>query len=181
MLRSNAHQAFGNIVKIVEKVRPDDKLLSQLTFQIHANNIRRVHQEGVNSKGRAIGSYSTKPLYVNPNKSPVRFSPKGKDGKGAFKNGRRRSTRYFEGGYKGFKRQIGRLRESNNVNLKLFGDLERGFIPEKRGNKWVIGIVSSQLRKYEGLEKRYGQPYGVSEKDSEYINQTIQLRLQQIK
>lgn len=181
MLSSNAEQVFGNLIKIVEKYRPDDALLSQLAFHVHASNIRRVHQQGLNPQGRAIGKYSVRPIYVNPSQSPVKFSPRGKNGGTVFNNGKRRKTRYFAGGYKGFKKQIGRLRETDNVNLRLFGDLQRGFIPEKRGNKWVIGLVGSQVEKYSHLEKKYGPAYGVSKQDQEFINQILKKRLQQIK
>lgn len=89
---------------------------------------RRVFMHGKNADGSAIGSYSEKDIWLNPNKMRVRnqkgFRPlKGKKGNTKFKSDptRVRKTSYFDG-WKGFRQAQG-LR-TGFINLNYTGDLK---------------------------------------------------------
>lgn len=88
----------------------------------------RIFTDGLDYKGRPIGSYSTNPIYVNTQvASPKKFKPKGKGKKSGatFKNGNPRKSTYFKGGYKEFKQKNGR---GAKFNLFLFGNFNKAYL-----------------------------------------------------
>lgn len=124
----------------------------------------RIHEQGKAVDGSDIGRYNTSnPLYVNPDNSPLSFTPLGKNqtsaklksGFGRFsvkthkevkvsvkENDKERKTKYF-GSYSDFKSFIGR-NELGKVNLFLFGGLSSQLkvldLPNgKFGLGWVPG------------------------------------------
>jgi len=99
-----------------------DKLMTAVIVDTIAHYTPRIFTKGLNSRNMAIGTYSTKSTYINPKtQSPKSFGVLGKNGKSTFKNGNKHKTRYFTGGYKQFKGQIGR---GTKVNLRLFNELQ---------------------------------------------------------
>ena len=110
-----------------------------------AEHQKRIFEDGRNADGGIIGKYSTDPLYVNPKNSPRTFSPKGKTGKTKFADGTPHVTRYFPTGYKGFRTAAGKVNPT--VNLKLFGDLSRSYVPGFIGNKYCYGFISDKFDK----------------------------------
>lgn len=179
MLRSNANEVFDNIQKVIVSLKPDEKLLKEITISIVGQNKRRVHNDGVNPDNKKLGDYSRKRIYVSPKSSPKSLGTlSGKSGESTFSNGNSHKSKFFKDGYKGFRSSIGR--RSDTVDLSLFGDLERGFTWEQLGDKFVAGIVNSQVEKYNGLEKKYGEIYGIGKEDQVIINQIIKKRLSQL-
>lgn len=125
---------------------------------------RRVFLEGKNADGSKIGDYSSKDIWINPNKMHVRnqkgFNPlTGKQGNTEFKTNptRKRKTSYFEG-WKGFRKAQG-LR-SDFINLNYTGDLKSdvenpvGNIPtpiKVSQGKFKVSIErADNLEKYKG-------------------------------
>lgn len=77
---------------------------------------KRIFVTGHDAAGTKIGDYSTKPIYISKKNSP---RVAGRDtGKSLF----------FPGGYKQFKTAIGR---GPDVNLRLFGRLEKDYLTSK--------------------------------------------------
>jgi len=120
---------------------------------------KRVFAEGKDSSGSKIGSYSTKEIYVNPNKisslipkSGLKIS--GKFNKSSkFKNGNPRKTAYLGGGYKEFKEKANF--DSNIYNLTLTGTSKDSIKIGKKGNDIVLGFSDEGRRKIlEGHEER---------------------------
>jgi hypothetical protein len=124
----------------------------------HADVSKRIFVEGMASNGEPIGEYSDdKPIYVNPNASPVKFTPEGKPGSRVNKQNRR--TKYFAS-YKAFRGAIGR--ENAFVNLRLTNILQNDFntgLVQISAVKWEA-IVKNKVNadKVEGNEGRFKKP-----------------------
>lgn len=173
MLKFNAESVFDNLIQDIKKAVPDDKKLASVSLTLLASIKRRVHNEGLMPNRAKIGAYSTKPLYISPKNSPKSFGGNiGKFGQSKFKNGKDHKTRYFKSGYKEFRGKIGRV--NSKVNLHLFGDLERGFQYAPIGGRHYLGIISSQVKKYDGLTAKYGKFYGLSAQDHKDVARLLQ-------
>ena len=124
----------------------------------HADVSKRIFVEGMASDGSQIGQYnSTDPIYVNPNASPVKFTPEGKPGSRVNKQNRR--TKYFAS-YKAFRGAIGR--ETAFVNLQLTNLLQLDFntgLVQVTATKWEAILKNKKnVDKAEGNEARFGKP-----------------------
>ena len=97
-LKSNIAQKLTELSSQIKEVEPRVRRVAGTTLL--ASNIARIHNEGKAVDDSRIGSYSTKPAYFSPERSPKKFTPKGKNGKSKFANGKRKKTRYFSNGYK---------------------------------------------------------------------------------
>lgn len=124
---------------------------------------RRIFVDGRATSASRIGRYSTRPTYVSiaaqkrRTGSQIkngRLTPKGKNGRVKFKNGRYLKTRYFPDGYKGFRDAVGR--QSSYVDFNLSGELERSIQVGSSGGRTVIGFLKDSERdKAEKLEKKF--------------------------
>ena len=179
MERNNNVNYSSNMNRVLTKLKTNlvslqavERLTKEVAIGVRASNMRRVHNEGKAVSGSLIGSYSTKPMYVNPKNSPRRFSTGGKKSdKPIFKNGKSRKTKYFKDGYKGFRNEIGR--ETAYVNLQLTGTLKSDFNMVKTANGWSVGF-DKRAELSENLEKKYNKRiWGVSEQDKIIVNQII--------
>jgi hypothetical protein len=106
-----------------------DKLKSGVAVAIaaqdtHVKMTARIFEDGETAQGNKLKYNSSDPLYVNPKDAPKNFPKKGKTGKTKFENGKPHKTGYFES-YKDYRQKIGR--ESNFMNLNLFGNLQNDF------------------------------------------------------
>lgn len=141
----------------------------EVLLALRASNVNRVHNQGKAVDETEIGKYSVKPMYINPNNSPNKFSGKGKYGESKFKNGNEHKTRYFEDGYKGFRNINGR--DTSKVNLQLTGSLKEAFQIFEQGNEISLGFEDAKSEIRKGLEKKYGkQIWGITNQDNETIN-----------
>lgn len=168
--KSNAANVIG---KVKNKLSSGEILIGTIAQNILASNLRRIHNEGRDTNGKSIGSYSIKPLYVNPKNSPKQFAPIGKTGKKAFHDGKPHKTAYFQKGYKGFRERIGR--KTSVVNLQLTGSLLANFQLQKSPTGYQIGFLSAKKgRIAEGLEKKYrSQIWGLSQQDRNKTREII--------
>ena len=150
-----------------------DRWASEVCQSLYASNIRRVHNSGQAVNGSSIGHYSTKPIYVNPKNSPVKFTPKGK---GITKTRNKKVFHYYsetsEEGYTtkekqsyqsntgrtfkngkprhsryfpgGYKQFRGSIGSTEApVNLQLSGRLKEDFGFVHEGENWALGFFSS--------------------------------------
>lgn len=155
--------------------------------------VERIFVRGADSFNRPIGTYSTKPTYINPVESPVSFAPRGKEGNTRFNNGKQHKTKYFERGYKQFRRQIGR--QSSFTNLRLTNDLQsdvsNNVVSKSSGtvaqnprprmvnvNEYVIDLRDANLKKVKGLERKYGTKiFRHTKQEKKRILDTIEFEL----
>jgi len=140
-------------------------------YDTHAKMCARIFEEGENAEGGNIGTYnSTNPLYINPNTSPKKLAPKGKDGQTKFKNGKPHKTAYVSS-YKDYRSKIGR--QVSKVDFILSGELRSDFsngripTPEKVNNyKYVAGVKKEiNAKKIEGLEEKFGTVFKLTKEE----------------
>ena len=114
----------------------------------------RIFERGKDAANSQIGTYSTEPMYVSPKNTPRKLSGKGKTGAAKFRDGRRHVSRYFPGGYREFRAAVGR--ESSFVNLELFGDMRKSYIPGWRGDRFAFGFITkAEADKAEKNERHF--------------------------
>jgi len=146
--------------------------------QLEAEVGRRIFLKGLDVNNAAIGKYSTRPFYINPNarlfdllpkfkKSKPRLKPIGKTGKTVFKNGKPHKTAYLAGGYAEFRSKVGRQPSAKlqklggitagGVNLNLTGSMATN-LGLKFGKKTVsLGFTSGvEFAKAKANEKHFG-------------------------
>lgn len=148
--------------------------MPRLASSVTAEIIKRVHLEGLATNLSPIGTYSTDPIYVNPEKSPRNFQPMGKDGDTEFQfSSNKRKTKYFKEGYKGFRSQVGR--ESGKVNLNMTGKLMADFGFDVIGMDAQIGFRSDYGSVVaEGNEDRFGKKiFDISKREEELIDRAV--------
>lgn len=175
---------FECFITKLEENRP----LAIASSSAHAAKCERIFTKGENSNGGRIGNYnSTNPIYVNPNdkkRSPVTFQAIGKNGDKIFKStGKPHKTKFF-GSYKDFRSDVGR--ESNFVNLLLFGNLKsnyennsRGFIEAEKvsNNEYRTGLDKENSLKKSGAEEKYGTIFKHTSAEIDLFNRVIGLEL----
>lgn len=167
-----------------QKLTKTDKLALQLASGLFAETRDRIFDKGIDSfGGKIIDAYSTTPFYV-PVAASSKLSPKGKDGKGKFKSGKSKKSRYLKGGYKELKETIGREKPLELTGQFLAdygfgirkGEIVLGFfdLPRKTFNsglKKSAKITNAELRK--SLEKKYSVFTALSEQEVKKANEFI--------
>lgn len=125
----------------------------------------RIHEEGKASDGNIIGEYSTKPLYIgssaNPGNKKLFGKPVGKTGKTEFASGKKKgqshTSKYYKGGYKQFKTEIGR-NQLGTVNLSLSGQLNKQMNVQPTSKGYGYGWPDTEkLKRAIALEKKYNK------------------------
>lgn len=120
----------------------------------------RIFVDGLATDGSAIGQYSTRPYYQNPNAligvPTGGVSPQGRNGSATFKNGKPKKTRYLPGGYAELRELTGR--QSNTVDLNFSGSLERSVMVTQTDSVASITYTNEfEAEKMEGNEIRFGK------------------------
>lgn len=121
---------------------------------------RRIFVNGLASDLSQIGTYSEAPFYQNPNNllgvSVSGVTPLGKNGLDTFRSGRKKKTRYLEGGYKELRELTGR--QSDFVDLNFSGSTQGAIQVGEQGEEVVIGFVDEKsFLIMQGHEERYGK------------------------
>lgn len=149
----------------------------------------RIFEEGKNSSGSTIGTYkNNNELYVSDSRSPRAGNHKGKPNE----QGKSKTikTTYYES-YKGFRSKQGR--ESNFVNLRLFGRLMSDFfnaqvsdkIPKEEDTKpikvngfeYYTRVRDENTGKMKGAESKYGRIFAHTKDERERFNRTLNSEL----
>lgn len=117
---------------------------------------RRIQLEGKGSNGTLLGTYSRRPGYYGKDRFVKKSAFKAKGKPGSQRNPNPRKTMFLENGY-GELRSI-QGRDSGKVNLTYSGDLMLSYRMLHERGRVILGLDSEkQMRKKEGLEKRYGK------------------------
>lgn len=91
--------------------------------------------------------------------------------KSYFKNGKKRNSRYFAGGYREFRKAVGR--QNKYVDLNLTGTLEKSITTGKRGNRVVLGFIRDrELLLAERHEKKYRKSIFSPSRTEEKVTRT---------
>lgn len=134
------------------------KILAEASIETHRQMANRIFNKGEAQTG-SIGRYNTtKPLYVNPKRSPKGFPVKGKYGNTVHKNGTPYKTGYFSS-YQEYRNKIGR--PTNVVNLNLSGMWQNDFVTglKKVNNGSYVSVLKRKdnQNKKAGAEKHFGK------------------------
>ena len=170
ILVENIDDQIGKLLQKLQDANPASQIGSQIirtvAFTHMAEMRERIQQKGKSADGGDIGTYSSKPIYVSVDDMVGKKLPAA----GKLFNGKRRkvfargkkagqphTSRYFAGGYDGYKTAIGR-NMLGKVNLTLSGQLmnQMRIFPTSKG--WGTGWTNSQFtdRAY-GFHKKYGK------------------------
>jgi len=127
----------------------------------------RIFTQGKSTSGDPIGEYSEDPIYISKNNSPRAAGiPKEK-------------TYFFPGGYKEFKREIGR---GETVNWKVFGRLQQDYLTPKKVST-TSGVQyrlkeEKNIDKKDGLEDKYKIPvFDLSKTERDRVAQTVNFEI----
>lgn len=159
----------------------------------------RIFQNGQNSSGRRIGSYSTRPRVISPRFAPRSFKA---DTFQPFNRAQRARTgkkgyygKFFAQGYKQFRSEQGR--EAGFINLRLTNDLQSDFanvgmsknttsVASPRPIKVSTHIYKTSLKrqqnvlKREGLENRFGPIFRLTRKERDTFVRIAAFELRKI-
>jgi hypothetical protein len=139
------------------------------TYEKHET---RIFEQGKNASGNKIGDYSTKGITIESKNSPQKFKGKDKDGNPTV-------SKYFPGGYRQFRQTIGR--ESSFVNLELFGDMRKSYIPGWQDERYAIGFLTkAEADKAVKNEIRFkkGPIFELTESEIDYFVDNLMLPLE---
>jgi hypothetical protein len=172
----------------VKNLKTFTEPLRRAAFSVTAQMGERIFDEGKTTDSGEIGQYSTKPIYVNPEKLTVKKSigvKSGKTGEKVFKSGKKKGephkTKYLEGGYKELRDKVGR--QSSFVDLSFSNELRMDFNNERPvAEPRKINDLEYQIRldkdinqkKRGGMEEKYGTIFNLSDKEKELFFETIQ-------
>lgn len=170
-------QAIARINQI-ERDLLDQQEYFELAKFITSETSDRIFVKGQDTSGGDIGTYSSKPLYVNPDVAPRSFARKGKTGETKFKNGKSHKTGYFNG-YGQYKQQIG---EGNRVNLRLFRNFEVAY---NAGGEFsiesgrlvykhtILTSAANPVGKIEGIKDKYPNAFGLSQQEKQIVKDNM--------
>lgn len=170
--------AFENLLNrlkflqfVVGNPETQKRVSTAAAFTVLAQYKRRIFVDGLATDGSAIGQYSTKPFYQNPNSlfgvSVGSVTPVGKNGLDTFKSGKKKVTRYLPNGYKELRELTGR--QSDFVDLNFSGSTEGSIQVGESGGDVVIGFTNEKAAEImAGNEERFGKEIvAVSEEERE--------------
>lgn len=187
-------QFKDRLLRAAEKLKTDNTPLKLATYTVVATQAKRIFTDGLNTAGQKHTYNSTNPLYLNPLTTfdgGKLGTPKGKTGKTIFESGKKKGqphkTVYVES-YKDYREQIGR--EAEFVNWELSGDLKLDFenpqgstpTPIKVSeNEYLSGLKRDlNIKKREGLEKRYGRIFWLSDTEKQLFYDTASFELRRL-
>lgn len=174
-------QYIAKLQSIKLDVEPFYNIANELIARID----KRVFDKGINGAGVSIRSYSKKGAYfsVSGKKNHARnlgTPARGKNNtKPTFKNGNRRKSVFFAGGYNAFKSDVGKNTAGGNVNMWLSGSFRRAWAGSidpvtMAGNGFKIQFTiktSTQNKqgKVTGLLKKYPKSFDLTKGERDYI------------
>lgn len=146
--------------KKIDAILKEDKPLITAIKSVSALQSKRIFIEAKSRSGANIGEYKNKEIYISVEKSPKKFTPKGKNGNTKKKNGDSYKTGYFAN-FLDYKKEIGRNKNTNTVDLILSGELNRGWsngLVKKTAHNYAITLSDFNYDKVEryGIDNVFG-------------------------
>lgn len=162
-------------------IQTQNKPLELAVRSVMTLQSRRIFVNAKNVDGGNIGEYVKKPVYISPNanKGLPNFPLRGKSGKTKFENGKDHKTGYFEN-FLEFKKEIGRNKKVQSVDLFLTGELQRNWanaenLKDAKPNKISPNHYNISLRNENYLKTlRYGNVFGVTPGEKEAFLEVAQ-------
>lgn len=176
-------QYINKLNKDIQSLFQAKKQMAEGVYESIRLMDKRIFDQGKNADGSDIGSYSSKPLYVNPlnPNNPKKFATKGKFGQSKYKNGKPHKTAFFSS-YGAYKTAIGRG-NGNRVNLQLNKFFRRAFLtrnlPVKVEGEFIViqfGVPSSKVNsagKLKGLAIKYPGAFRAAPNEKKEVMDTF--------
>lgn len=147
--------------------------INQELITLHFEKIQRIYTNGMlGDEGNRQFSYRGKALYVNPENSPVAFSPQGNPK--AKRKKKKPKTKYFAS-YAAFRAAVGR--NPSYVDLTLFGTLRSDHTASLARTSeltWEERLKNpTNFNKLSGLKERYGNFTRYNEPEIERLKTRI--------
>lgn len=176
--------AIDKLIKSLEEIAPGNERFDA-NMRLASESVRglmltRIHEDGKAADGSQIGTYSTKPMYANPETTPgATFTPEGKTGRRVFEStGANHKTKYFDTGYKGLRNAIGK--QSDSVNLNMSGIMQNTFMTMPTQDGYGLGWESDEmLNRARALEVKYGRPiWALTAEESAALTDVLKEKIQ---
>lgn len=159
---------LSKIAKELDDKMPDIIATASMA-EMMAMHKERIFDLGKKTDGSNIGNYSTTPAYFDKSAfiRESAFKPIGKPNKEG-KSKKTKRTMYLAKGYSEFRNIQGR--EVERVNTKFSGSLESALRIYKFGEEVIYGNNDEkESKKIEGLQKKYGDIYELSQEERDFI------------
>lgn len=193
-MKMTAQEFKDRLLKVANQLQTDNIPFKLATYSIVAEQAKRIFTDGKNTSGEKFQYNKTTPLYLNPETAfngGKLGTPVGKNGDKVFKSGKKKGqphkTVYLES-YYDYREKIGR--ESEFVNWELSGDLkldfenQQGSVPtpiKVSENEYLSGLKRTQnIKKREGLEKKYGRIFFLTEEEKKAYYETVRFELRKL-
>lgn len=170
-ISTNQSEFFSGVEASLEQLLNADKVLRIVSSSSVALISNRVQQKGLKTDEKPIGKYSEKTL--NFGKITSRFQEVGNKKQISKRLKNFGDTTEFYGGYKEFRKELGR--QTDFIDLTLSGDMMNDFSFEATGkNEYSVGflgIESGKIASYH--EKRFGEIFSPSESEKDILTKEL--------
>lgn len=171
---------LGNLTSTISGKLVKDAIVPSAN-ELLASLKNRIVVDGKNSSGLDIGSYSTKSAYYNKERFDRKssFKARGKENKGDFQNGKKRTSMYFSDGYKGLRNEQGK--PSDKMVLNYTGSTMVAYQQNERDDEVVQGMTTEKAADIrQGHEDKRGAIYKASNKELEDYNNNVVKEMQRL-
>ena len=199
MAQLTAKQFIEKLERKLRDIQERNVPLQIAVRSVTAQQAVRIFQEGLNSAGGKIGSYSTTPRIISPRFAPRKFAA---DTFQPFNRAQRARVgkkgyygKFFAQGYKQFRAEQGR--ESAFVNLRLTNDLQSDFanVPlaptvntvappspiRVNTHEYKMTLKRPEnIEKKDGLEDRYGKIFNLTRQERDLFVRVANFELRKI-
>lgn len=168
-VKTNITDVLLPIAAKIEQLNPGGVLYGNVLRTVATSMLgvvrTRIHEQGKAADGGDIGTYSTKSTYISAKANPGKaFKPTGKVNKAGnqfakFQSGKKEgqphTSKYFAGGYKEFRGEIGR--PNDKVNLSLSGQMNNqlSIIATDNGGYGLGWPNTEMYKRSQALEAKY--------------------------
>jgi hypothetical protein len=171
-IKTNIAEVLGKITGGLELLKDKEYLLRPLAVEVIPLMTERIHQKGLASDEKPIGTYS--PEYMK-----VRTGDYGNSGvyaKGAKKGQKKDSGVYTKGKNKGQPREKYNRSTDTKVIISLTRQLENDWAVLENGNGYAIGFLNElNFKKAGWVEETYKKKiFDLSETEKQYIAERVQ-------
>lgn len=157
---SNSKEIINLVSKAILNATQKQDVVKVASEQLQGDIETRIWTDHKATDGNEIGTYSTDPMYASLewNSKFVRSIGNGRgknSSSSTFKNGKKRKSKYYAGGYKEYKQDVKGVSE---VNLELTGQLRQDFGWTLHKGYAVIGFGKYGAKLWSYLEEKYSKP-----------------------
>lgn len=156
-------QEIDDLIKRVNNAIRSDKPMRAALSTVMAVQKPRIFQQGLDSSGAKIGSYSTDPISIS-------------------KNSQARNTgkTYFKGGYSEYKKAIGK--NPGFVNLRNTDQMMMDYGILANAGNWGFGFTNTEnYDKSQWMQEKYDKDiFDISEQELKVLGDVLQFEVEKL-